>query len=89
VNSHDADDAGRPLGGARRSGETFAMIELTRLGKQQDEKIVVNADLIEFVERTPDTLISTTTGKKLLVKETVEEIIEKVLVYRKRCLPLS
>ena len=65
------------------------MIELTRLGKQQDEKIVVNADLIEFVERTPDTLISTTTGKKLLVKETVEEIIEQVLVYRKRCLPLS
>ncbi len=65
------------------------MIELTRLGKQQDEKIVVNADLIEFVERTPDTLISTTTGKKLLVKETVEEIIEKVLVYRRRCLPHS
>ena len=43
------------------------MIELTRLN---NEKIVVNADLIEFLERTPDTLVTTSTGKKLMVKET-------------------
>lgn len=65
------------------------MIELTKLSNKQDEKIVVNADLIEFVERTPDTLISTTTGKKLMVKETVEEVIEKVVEFRRRCLPVS
>jgi len=65
------------------------MIELTKLSNKQDEKIVVNADLIEFVERTPDTLISTTTGKKLMVKETVEEVVEKVVVFRRRCLPVS
>ena len=41
------------------------MIEVTRLHNQ---RIIVNADLIEFVEETPDTMISTTTGKKLLVK---------------------
>jgi flagellar protein FlbD len=65
------------------------MIELTRLSNKQDEKIVVNADLIEFVERTPDTLISTTTGKKLLVKESVEEVVEMVIAYHRRCLPVS
>ena len=65
------------------------MVELTRLSNKQDEKIVINADLIEFIERTPDTLISTTTGKKLMVKETVEEVVEKVVEFRRRCLPVS
>lgn len=57
------------------------MIELTRLN---NEKIVVNADLIEFVERTPDTLVTTTTGKKLMVKETIDEVVEKVIAYHRR-----
>jgi flagellar protein FlbD len=65
-----------------------AMIELTKLSKAQDEKIVINAELIEFVERIPDTLISTTTGKKMLVKESVEEVVEKIVAYRRRCLPV-
>lgn len=59
------------------------MIEVTRL---HDQKIVVNADLIEFVEETPDTMISTTAGKKLLVKESVAEVISRVVAYRRRCL---
>jgi len=71
------------------SREAFLMIELTKLAKQQEEKIVINADLIEFVERTPDTLISTTTGKKLMVRESVEEVMEKVVAYRRRCMPVS
>lgn len=58
------------------------MIELTKL---QNAKIVVNADLIEFVESTPDTLITTTTGKKLMVQESVEEVIELVVAYKRRC----
>lgn len=62
------------------------MIELTKL---QNARIVVNAELIEFVESTPDTLITTTTGKKLMVKESVEEVIEKVVAYRRRCLSTS
>jgi len=57
------------------------MIELTRLN---NEKIVVNADLIEFLERTPDTLVTTSTGKKLMVKETIDEVIEKVIAYHQR-----
>jgi flagellar protein FlbD len=62
------------------------VIELTKL---QNLKIVVNAELIEFVESTPDTLITTTTGKKLMVKETVEEVVEAVISYKRRCLTLS
>jgi len=63
--------------------EGMHMIEVTRL---QSQKIIVNADLIEFVEETPDTMITTTTGKKLLVKESVNEVINKVIVYRRQCL---
>ena len=62
------------------------MIELTKL---QDQKIVVNAELIEFVESTPDTMITTTSGKKLIVKESVKEVIEKIIRYRRRCRPGS
>ena len=61
------------------------MIELTRL---HGELIVINADLIEFIEPTPDTMISTTTGKKILVKESVEDVIGRVVDYRRRCHPL-
>ncbi len=61
------------------------MIELTRL---QGQKIIVNVDLIEFIEETPDTLVTTTTGKKLMVKETVDQIIEKAIEFKKRCLPV-
>lgn len=71
------------------SRTVYLMIELTKLATQKDEKIVVNADLIEFVEHTPDTLISTTTGKKFMVRESVEEVIEKVVVYRRRCMPVA
>lgn len=59
------------------------MVELTRL---HGDKIVVNADHIEFVEVTPDTLIITHTGRRIMVKETVPEVIEKVIEYRRRCL---
>ena len=61
------------------------MIELTRLN---NEKIVVNADLIEFLERTPDTLVTTSTGKKLMVKETIDEVVEKVIAFHHRLRPM-
>ncbi len=56
------------------------MIELTRIN---DAQVIVNADLIEFVERTPDTLISLTTGKKLIVRESVEEVVSKVITFKR------
>jgi flagellar protein FlbD len=48
------------------------MIKVTRIN---DKELVINADLIEFVESIPDTMISLTTGKKIMVKETIEQII--------------
>jgi flagellar protein FlbD len=61
------------------------VIELTRL---HGEPIVINADLVEFIEPTPDTMISMTTGKRIIVKESVKEVIERVIAYRRRSTPL-
>ena len=54
------------------------MIPLTKLNAQS---FVVNADLIKFIESTPDTLITLTTGERILVKETTEEVIRRVIHY--------
>ena len=57
------------------------MIKVTRLS---GDEIVVNSDLIEFVEATPDTLITLTTGKKLMVREPVDTVVERTVQYRHR-----
>jgi len=56
------------------------MVEVTKLGGQ---KILVNPDLMEFVEETPDTVISLTTGRKIIVKESRQEVKNLVKSYRK------
>ena len=58
------------------------MIKVTRLN---DTDLVINADLIEFVEAIPDTIISLTTGKKIMVKESIDEIIKRVAQFRRNC----
>ena len=55
------------------------MIELTKLN---DEKILVNEDFIEIVESTPDTVISFSTGRKIIVKESRQEIRNLVKSYK-------
>ncbi len=55
------------------------MIKVTRIN---DSELVVNADLIEFVESIPDTIISLTTGKKIMVKQTIDEIIDRVAEFK-------
>lgn len=57
------------------------MIRLTRLNHVP---LVINADLIEHVEITPDTVIALTTGQKFMVSETAEEVIERVVAFRRR-----
>jgi len=61
------------------------MITVTRFDQSQ---FIVNADLIEFVEALPDTHISLVTGRKILVRESVQEIINRVLEYRRLAGPL-
>ncbi len=56
------------------------MIEVTRLN---GTKLMVNAEQIEFVEETPDTVISFLSGKKIIVKERRQEIQNLVILYKK------
>ncbi|MCM1178742.1 MAG: flagellar FlbD family protein [Clostridium sp.] len=56
------------------------MIELTKLNEM---KFTVNADLIEFVEETPDTVVSLATGKKIIVKESRQEVANLVISYKR------
>ena len=58
------------------------MIKVTRLNASG---LVINADLIEFVESTPDTMISLTTGKKIMVQETIDEVINRVAEFKRLC----
>ncbi|MCB1183749.1 flagellar FlbD family protein [bacterium] len=55
------------------------MIKVTKLNGRE---LVVNADLIEFIESTPDTLISLTTGRKIMVLEDLDEVIRMAVGYR-------
>ncbi len=57
------------------------MIELTKLN---GSVLVINSDLIEFVESLPDSLITLTTGKKIMVREGIPEIITSVVEFRRR-----
>ncbi len=56
------------------------MIEVTKLN---DIKVLINSDLIEMVEETPDTVISLTTGRKIIVKESRQDVKNLVKSYRK------
>lgn len=54
------------------------MIQVTRLN---GSKLVINAILIEMMEATPDTVISLTTGNKIIVRESVADVISLVVDY--------
>ncbi len=56
------------------------MIEVTKLN---DEKFIINCDLIETIEETPDTLLTLTTGRKIIVKESRQLVENLVKSYRK------
>ena len=55
------------------------MLELTRFN---DTQFTLNADIIETVEETPDTVITLTTGKKIIVKESRQEVSRLVKLYK-------
>ena len=61
------------------------MITVTRFDQTT---LIINADLIEYVETTPDTHITPVTGKKLLVREKADEVVARVLEYRREAGPL-
>ncbi len=58
------------------------MIDVTKINGR---KITINSDLIEIVEETPDTVITLTTGKKIIVKESRQIIKNLVKSYKREC----
>jgi len=60
------------------------MIEVTRLN---GSSLIINAELIETIEGTPDAVIMLTSGKKWVVAETPAELIQKVIAYKRQCYP--
>jgi flagellar protein FlbD len=62
----------------------FFMIEVTLLNSRKVRKVVINADLIEVVEETPDTIITLNTERKMIVREKLDEIVSRVISYKRR-----
>ncbi len=61
------------------------MVKITRLN---GSILVVNADMIEFLEATPDTIVTLSTGRKVVAKESIDELIDKVVEYKRQFLQL-
>ena len=59
------------------------MIQLTRLNKHP---LAVNSDLIKFVEQAPDTVIKLVTGEKIVVLEKAQEVLDRVVEFRRSVL---
>ncbi len=57
------------------------MIKLTRL---DGELFILNADLIRYVEARPDTFITLTTGERVVVTETMDEVMLRALTYQQK-----
>ena len=57
---------------------------MIRVKKLTGEEYVLNSDLIETIESTPDTVITLTTGKKIVVLDNIENIIQKVIEYKRK-----
>ena len=64
--------------GQELNGEN--MIRLTRLNNQS---LIVNSDLVKFVEQSPDTLITLVTGEKIVVRESAEDVLAGVIEFRR------
>ncbi|MCL2352576.1 MAG: flagellar FlbD family protein [Firmicutes bacterium] len=59
---------------------------MIRVTKLNGTELCINSDLIEYIESTPDTTITMTTGHKLIVRETVREVTDKVTGHKREIL---
>lgn len=57
------------------------MIKITKIN---DRELTINCDLIELIEANPDTTITMTTGRKIIAKESIDDIIDKITSYKKK-----
>ena len=56
------------------------MIQLTRLN---NSPLIVNSDLVKFVEQSPDTVITLVNGEKILVREKADEVLSRIVEFRR------
>jgi flagellar protein FlbD len=56
------------------------MIQLTRLNHKP---LIINSDLIEHIETTPDTVLALTSGRTFVVRESAEEVVERIIKFRR------
>ncbi len=59
------------------------MIQLTRLN---NHPLVINSDLIKSIESAPDTVLTLVTGEKIIVLESCDDVLEKIVEFRRRIL---
>ena len=59
------------------------MIQLTRLN---NSPLIVNSDLVKFVEQSPDTVITLVNGEKILVREKADEVLTRIIEFRRSVL---
>lgn len=62
------------------------MIEVTRLN---GEKFFVNPHQIEFIEKTPDTIVSLASGRKIVIKDSIESLMDRIVQYRRKLGPVN
>src|SRR5271155_931599 len=63
--------------------EEVTMIRLTRLN---NKPLMVNSDLIKFVEQSPDTLVTLINGEKIVVLEKLDDVLARVIEFRRSVL---
>ena len=66
-----------------RLPEKCRMIQLTRLN---NSPLIVNSDLVKFVEQSPDTVITLVNGEKILVREKADEVLTRIVEFRRSVL---
>ena len=59
------------------------MIRLTRLNSHA---LTINSDLIKFIENAPDTVLTLTNGEKIVVRESTEEVLSRIIAFRRAVL---
>lgn len=60
------------------------MIKLTKFNSDDKTgEFILNAEIIETVEQTPDTVVTLTNGKKYIIEEKMEEVVRRVMTYRR------
>jgi len=59
------------------------MIRLTRLNSHA---LTINSDLIKFIENAPDTVLTLTSGEKIVVRESTEEVLSRIIAFRRTVL---